>query len=306
MTAPRPCWRTSIRCVRLFLFWIAFIGVSLSVWRPQGQVIVWAKQNRPTKKVNSISTAAGSSDGYIGSAACAHCHSDIYSSFTRTRMGRSLTPVTPAALKTLSLPGSTYSANIDRHFDVFQKSGQLFQSEYQTGADGKEVFRNTQQLEWIIGAGANGFGGLSRRGSFLFEAPVSFYAKTQHWELSPGYEFKDLGFNRPVLAGCISCHSGRPRPADQTTGKFAAVPFEQTAIGCENCHGPGAVHIRAMRNPAASHGGSEIVNPSRLSADLENNICMSCHEAGDSRVLKPGKTYQDFAPAHPSTKQSPS
>lgn len=214
-------------------------------------------------------------------------------------MGRSITPVTPASLKSLLLPASTYSPNLDRHFDVMQKNGQLFQSEYQTGADGKEVFRNTQQIEWIIGAGANGFGGLTRRGNFLFEAPVSFYSRTRHWELSPGYEFKDLGFNRRVLAGCISCHSGRPRPLDQTTGRFAPQPFEPTAIGCENCHGPGAAHMRAMRNPAASHSGSEIVNPGRLSADLENNICMSCHEAGDARVLKPGKTYQDFRPGTP-------
>jgi hypothetical protein len=299
MTDPRVRWRASICCVRLFLFWIAIIGASVSVWRPQRQVIVWAKQNRPTKNGSSVVAATGSSAGYSGSAACAHCHSEIYSNFSRTRMGRSITPVSAESLKGLPLPGSIYSAALDRHFDAFEKNGQLYQSEYQIGADGKEIFRNTQPVEWIIGAGANGFGGLSRRGNFLFEAPASYYQKIQHWDLSPGYESKDLGFNRPVLAGCISCHSGRPRPLSQTTGEFAPFPFEQTAIGCENCHGPGAAHIRAMRNPASAHGGSEIVNPSRLSADLENNICMSCHEAGDSRVLRPGKTYQDFRPGTP-------
>jgi predicted Zn-dependent protease len=49
---------------------------------------------------------------------------------------------------------------------------------------------------------------------------------------------------------------------------------------------------------SAAHG-SQIVNPGRLTADLENDICMSCHEAGDARVLKPGKTYQDFRPGTP-------
>jgi hypothetical protein len=160
------------------------------------------------------------------------------------------------------------------------------------------VFRNTQQIDWIIGAGANGLGGLTRRGDFLFEDPLSFYTRAQHWELSPGYEGKDIGFNRAVLAGCISCHSGRPRPLDETTGKFAPAPFEQAAIGCENCHGPGAAHIHAMTTKGA-HGGAQIVNPEKLSAPLENDICMSCHEAGDARVLKPGKTYQDFRPGTP-------
>ena len=299
MTAPRICWRASICCIRLFLIWIVILGSLLAGLRPNWQVIVWAKQNRPTKAKSTISAAQPSPDGYAGSAACARCHTEIYASFSRTRMGRSLMPVTPALLKTLPIPGTTYSASLDRHFEIFQKNGQLFQSEFQTGTDGKEIFRNTQQIEWIIGAGANGFGGLTRRGDFLFEAPASFYSKTSKWDLSPGYEFKDLGFNRPALAGCISCHSGRPRPADQTTGKFASAPFSQTAIGCENCNGPGTAHIHAMNAPLTSHGGSQIVNPSRLNADLENDICMSCHEAGDSRVLKQGKTYQDFRPGTP-------
>ncbi len=214
-------------------------------------------------------------------------------------MGRSLTPVTPTVLKNLALPAEVSSPTLNRRFAIFAKDGQLFQSEYQTGADGKDVFRNTHRVEWIIGAGANGFGGLTRRGSFIVEDPLSFYARTQKWELSPGYESQDNGFNRPVLAGCISCHSGRPQPASETTGKFAPVPFTQAAVGCENCHGPGAAHMRAMNGQPSVHGGPHIVNPAQLGADLENDICMSCHEAGDARVLKPGKTYQDFRPGTP-------
>jgi Tetratricopeptide repeat len=54
-----------------------------------------------------------------------------------------------------------------------------------------------------------------------------------------------------------------------------------------------------VRAQNSSHGGSQIVNPARLSANLENDICMSCHEGGDSRVLREGKTYQDFRPGTP-------
>lgn len=42
-----------------------------------------------------------------------------------------------------------------------------------------------------------------------------------------------------------------------------------------------------------------IVNPARLTPDLANNICMGCHEIGDERILKPGKSYQDFRPGTP-------
>jgi hypothetical protein len=299
MTAPRVCWRASIHRIPQFLVWITFLcSTFVGLW-PQWQVIVWAKQNRPTKRNVTNSSAQSSSNGYAGSGACAHCHAEISKTFSRTRMGRSLMPVAPASLRALPIPAAVYSASLDKHFDVSQQGGHLFQTEYQTGPDGKDVFRNKQQIEWIIGAGANGVGGLVRRGDFLFEAPLSYYSRAKHWDLSPGYELKDIAFNRPVFAGCISCHSGRPRPLDQTTGKFAAEPFSQTAIGCENCHGPGAAHIRAMNAKDGASGGAHIVNPSRLNAELENDICMSCHEAGDSRVLKPGKSYQDFRPGTP-------
>jgi hypothetical protein len=299
MTAPRICWWVSILCVPTFLIWIVMFGALPWGFRPYWQVIVEAEQNRPTKSVTTRNTTPGDPDGYMGSAACAHCHREIYMDFSRTRMGRSLTSVTPALIKTLPIPGTMYSQSLDRHFEVFSQNGKLFESEYQTGAEGQEVFRNTHEIVWIIGAGANGFGGLIRRGDYLFEAPLSYYSNLGKWDLSPGYELNDIGFNRPIQGICISCHSGRPRILDQSTGKFDAVAFSQMGIGCENCHGPGALHIRAMRTPNSPHGGSQIVNPGRLSADLENDICMSCHEGGDSRVLRQEKTYQDFRPGTP-------
>ncbi len=214
-------------------------------------------------------------------------------------MGRSLTPVTPDAVQSMKLPGSFYSPTLDRHYQVFSRDGKLYQSEFQTAPTGEEIFRNTQQIQWIVGANANGSGGLLLRGNYLFEAPLSFYEKSQQWELSPGFEPSDLGFNRPIPAGCISCHSGRPNSVDEESGKFRSETFEQTAIGCENCHGPGAAHAREMKLAPALRRGSKIVNPEHLSASLENDICMSCHEAGDARVPRPGKTYQDFRPGTP-------
>ena len=39
-----------------------------------------------------------------------------------------------------------------------------------------------------------------------------------------------------------------------------------------------------------------IVNPARLPPALADNICISCHQTGDVRVLKPGKQMSDFRP----------
>jgi hypothetical protein len=231
--------------------------------------------------------------GYVGSKACAKCHPSIYESFSRTDMGRSMSEITPALLEKIPTSASIFDSKLNRHFEVFARDGNLYQSEYATGVDGKEVFRDTRKLEWIIGSGANGSGAIVRSDDYLFEAPLSFYAKIHSWALSPGYEFGDYGFNRPLLPGCIACHSSQPQPVIEGNGRFREPPFTELAIGCENCHGPGQSHVAGVRigSPAGS-----ILNPAKLSPWLADNICMSCHQSGDARVLRTGKTYRDFRP----------
>ena len=215
-------------------------------------------------------------------------------------MGHSLTVVTPDFLKTLPLPASFYDTKSNHHFDAHAEDGKLYQSEFETDAEGKDVFRNTHEIGWIIGTGENGFGALLRRGDYLFQAPLSYYSQAAQWGLSPGYQNGDYGFNRIILPGCIACHSGRPQPVAGFTGRYDSTPLTQTSVGCENCHGPGAAHIEAMRKGKLAKGADPtIVNPARLNGQLANDICMSCHQLGDARVLQPGKTYQDFRPGEP-------
>ena len=231
--------------------------------------------------------------GYVGSRVCSQCHPSVFESFSRTDMGRSMSEITPALLERIPISASIFDLHLNRHFEISARDSNLYQSEYETTADGKDVFRETRKLDWIIGSGANGSGAIVRQDDYLFEAPLSFYAKPHRWALSPGYEFGDYGFNRPILPGCIVCHSGQPRPVLDGNGRFQEPPFVELAIGCENCHGPGRSHVAAaqMGSPLGS-----ITNPAKLSLWLADNICMSCHQTGDARVLQAGKTYRDFRP----------
>ncbi len=74
-------------------------------------------------------------------------------------------------------------------------------------------------------------------------------------------------------------------------GEFLDPPFREIAIGCESCHGPGELHVKTSGKKSGT-----IVNPAKLPARLAENICINCHQTGDTRVLQPGKTYQDFRP----------
>jgi hypothetical protein len=56
-------------------------------------------------------------------------------------------------------------------------------------------------------------------------------------------------------------------------------------VRCEACHGPGSVHVAAMRSGNAR--GSHIFNPGRLSTGRITAFCGSCHRtAADEQRLK--------------------
>jgi len=282
--------RGALLAVAGFVFWFG-----LASWQIQGM----AKDQSAGSRHKAKSTMQ---DGFVGSLGCKPCHQTIYDSFAKTSMGRSMTRVTPGLLTNLATSGSLDDAKLDQHFEVFARDGKLFQSQYAKEAGGNEIFRETHEVEWIIGSGTNGFAAVTTSGAFLFQGPLSFYSRIGTWALSPGYEFGNYGFNRPILPGCVACHSGQPMPAAAGNGRFQDPPFRELAIGCENCHGPGQQHVREIttgKGKASRTGHASIVNPARLAPALADNICMFCHQTGDVRVLKPNEDYRDFRPGEP-------
>jgi hypothetical protein len=216
-------------------------------------------------------------------------------------MGRSMTIATPPdQLANGTDTVSVFSEKLNRHFEFSRQGSDLYQTEYAL-VNGREVFRASHKLDYVLGSGTNSYSYIVRRGNFLFEAPLSYYSQKKAWDLSPGYEVADRGFNRPIAAACIACHSGRPQPVREPTGLFRDPPFLELAIGCENCHGPGTLHVaeRASGTHFVSVADSSIVNPRRLPSGLAEDICMNCHQGGDTRILQPGKEYSDFRPGKP-------
>jgi hypothetical protein len=245
---------------------------------------------------------AKSGVSYVGSKACAECHVDIYQSYRKTDMGRAISlPGDWKDFGALAAPIKVDNPTTHRSYEVYRRGTDLYQSEYELDAEGKEVFRDDQAISYIVGSGVNGFSFIVRRGDFLFEAPLSYYSQAKVWGLSPGYDRGDIGFNRPVRERCIVCHSGRPQFVEASEVRFKDPPFLELSIGCENCHGPGALHVEERKRAAPLDGGADrsIVNPAELPTWLANNICMYCHEGGDTRVLMPGKSYVDFRPGAP-------
>ena len=233
----------------------------------------------------AVCFSASGAATYVGSRQCFACHEKIYRSFLETDMGRSMRaakdwqPGTVPGEATIAAPAG------NRVLKVRHDSNGWRQSESEAG-----VFSDEHPLDYVVGSGANGLSFIVKRGNYLFQAPLSFYSRTKEWNLSPGYQLADLGFSRPIAQECVACHSGRARPVARHNGEYQEPPFEELAIGCENCHGPGSAHVAKP-----SQKGS-IVNPAKLQTRLAEEICLNCHQSGDARVLQPGKTNGDFRP----------
>ena len=71
-------------------------------------------------------------------------------------------------------------------------------------------------------------------------------------------------------------------------------------IGCERCHGPGALHVEArLANPEAEGPDYTIVNPKHLSLDRRLDVCQQCHLEGTIMLLRDGQTAYSYRPGMP-------
>lgn len=236
---------------------------------------------------------------YVGSQVCAGCHREIYDTYRASAMGRSMMTV-DAATEPFTADGTpVVSEALNRRFLNERRPDGIYQRETEARSSGSPPFDNAHRLEYVIGSGVNGFSYLVRRGDYLVQAPLSYYRRTDKWDLSPGYELakpgEDYGFNRTIHAACLQCHAGRPSPVTGREGLYEDPPFAELAIGCENCHGAGKLHVDSR---LADIGASDhaIVNPVKLAPRLAENICMNCHQGGDARILRKGRSHFDFRP----------
>jgi hypothetical protein len=235
---------------------------------------------------------------YVGSDACSGCHQELYSDYKKTAMGRSMSPVDEGLQQALAPePAAVENQKMNRRFRVYSQDKKIFQGMEELAPSEKPPFTNTHELAYVVGSGVNGYTFIVRRGDHLFQAPLSYYSRQEKWALSPGYEFADYGFNRAIDPACLACHSGRTRPVAKRGGAYHDPPFEELAIGCENCHGPGQLHVDKRLKSAQGPGDDpSIVNPAKLPNRLAENICMNCHQGGDARVYQPEKSHNDFRP----------
>jgi len=233
---------------------------------------------------------------YVGDEACFSCHEEQYLGFKEHGMARSLYRLTPEN-KVETFGGVTvYDANGGFYYRPFEEQGRFFLEEYRQNKDSQKTHRLVREMAYVVGSGTAARTYLDENNGRFYELPLTWYTQTDTWDFSPGYQVANKRFDRVVPDRCMACHNSYPTAVPFTNGKYSDVPL---GIGCERCHGPGALHVDerlASPEPAADIDDS-IVNPAHLPFERRLDVCQQCHLNTTVSILRAGRGAYDFRPS---------
>ena len=226
----------------------------------------------------------GSSDiSYVGSGACARCHTAESATQLTTPMGKALAPAADCQILSthprLAFRNGSYSYQIVR---------QANRSIY-TVADGVNAI--SEPLLYCFGVGKVGQTYVFKHNGLFYETRVSYYQETQNLDFTTGHRRSatslEEALGRPLSVdeaqACFACHS-----TAAVTGSELQLDHLIPGVSCEACHGPGEKHIAAVK--AHKFKELQIFNPGKMDADeLTQEFCGSCHRSFDQVMVMPGQ-----------------
>lgn len=182
------------------------------------------------------------------------------------------------------------------YYEAIRSDSGFYMHEYRLAEDGTQVHSLVREMEYVVGSGTTARTYLTEEEGWFYEMPVTWYTQGERWDFSPGYRVANKRFDRKINDRCIVCHNSYPDPVAQTDGMYESMPF---GIGCERCHGPGALHVEErLESPEpAEEIDDSIVNPAHLSFDRRMDVCQQCHLNGTISLLREGRTPYDFRPS---------
>jgi hypothetical protein len=239
--------------------------------------------------------------GYVGDAKCAACHGDISTAYHSHPMGRSAEMVdTASPIEKYDAAANNPLAVGGHQLRITKTPGGVVHRVSAKDASGLPLPEYSLSVSVAIGSGTRGRSYLCVEQGTVWQSPISWYAAESRWDLSPGFDL-GTGGRRAITSDCLFCHVNRVEATPQRLNAYREPLFPlQAAIGCERCHGPGALHITERgAGAAAEKVDTSIVNPKHLSPELQAAVCAQCHLQGQERVARRGRDAFEFRPGLP-------
>jgi hypothetical protein len=285
--------------IQLSLYILLSILVAVFVYftfKPDKAVILVAEDEALVYKFGFLNLH--DSVEYVGIEACKECHMDMWQAYMRTGMGQSWDLATKSKSASVFEAGHPlYDAKSAYYYQPYWQQGMMMVQEYKL--DGEDtVYQRTEMVDYIVGSGQHTNSHIRSVNGYLFQVPFTFYTQISLLDFPPGFENgNNARFSRIIGHECITCHNSYPNPYKNSVNKYKEVPH---GINCERCHGPGELHVEAMKAGNSVNTDLQpdytIINPKRLSTALQFELCARCHTQGNA-VLKQGRDFYSFKPS---------
>ncbi len=273
-----------------FLRWIIILVIGASV------LLFHLHCRNAPEAAPPVYASLNPDNGYTGMQTCKECHGSIYETFIETGMGKSIDVASMSKSAASFDHKPVYDNHLDFWYRPFWEGDSLKIMEYRIeGHD--TVHKRVETVTYIIGSGQHTNSHLMNTGGYINQMPMTFYTQKGKWDLPPGFENGgNSRFGRLIGLECMTCHNSYPVFEMGSENKYS---FIDKGIGCERCHGPGEEHVKQKKEgksvDVVTGIDYSIVNPAKLSIDLQLDVCQRCHIQGNA-VLKEGKSFFDFRP----------
>jgi tetratricopeptide (TPR) repeat protein len=211
---------------------------------------------------------------HVGAAACASCHADIARLQGGTRHARTFVPA--SRFDRVKWPAGPIRdpARPDVAHALARQADGRVAATTRVGDDALRAW-----LLFAVGSGDRGLTPVARdETGQMRELRVSYYGDLDGWDRTSGHDAPPsatadwLGTPQSddALRRCLGCHTTDWHAAWTGRGPAAA----DRGIGCEQCHGPGGNHLKAVAQKLADPA---IVRPGRVAPAESVAVCARCH-----------------------------
>ncbi|MFI5457799.1 MAG: multiheme c-type cytochrome [Isosphaerales bacterium] len=213
---------------------------------------------------------------FAGEARCAHCHPEVVQTQRASRHSSTL----PRGKQLAGLPypdRSVVDPDDPAVTHRFRREGGRIR--FETLANGNVssavvayAFGSPDRYVSLVGPDDQGTPHILRLSHYQTGRDSGWVRTTGH-SADAGGGNEVLG--KPLdkadgITRCLFCHSTNPRSILDQSGPESA----DRGIGCERCHGPGELHLKAV---AAKFTDPAIVSPAKATAGGRVRLCGQCH-----------------------------
>jgi hypothetical protein len=211
-------------------------------------------------------------NAFVGSAACQECHPKEFALHRASRHALTLRPMRRPDLGALAPP----TGPIPKTTYLLLRDGDAYR--FAQSEDRQEFL----PLDLAFGSGKTGMTYVSvRNGASLVEARMTYFPHLRTWEITPGQELERDAKTGMLHQGdfprrCLLCHA-----VSLPTNTLLPQP-SFFGVGCESCHGPGGLHVAAMRSGRGDNLYMEKMHT--WGAARINELCGNCHSSAEQVV----------------------